>query len=53
MKFAILEIKMTLVKLIRNFEIISESDLSGEIEIREGTVRRIKNPLKLVFKSRV
>lgn len=56
MKFALLEVKMTLVKLLRNFEIHHSSNgcmaNKSKLEILEGQVRRIKDPLNLVFKKR-
>ena len=52
MKFATMEIKLVLFKLIRNFDISTEQDLSGSIKVQEGPIRRAKDDLKLIFKKR-
>jgi hypothetical protein len=57
MKFALLEIKLTLVKLIKDFSIEPSENTPSKDEYRkmfiEGfAVRRFKDHLKLVFKKR-
>ncbi len=53
MKFALIELKMSLVKLLLNYEIKPQSDnFPSELEYREGVVRIPKNGVHVVFKKR-
>lgn len=55
MRFALLEIKLTLAKILRNFNISSVENLSEAPKMIEGlmfSVRRLKDPLKLIFTKR-
>lgn len=58
MRFALLEIKLTIAKILKNFNISSVESFEKDDEapkIKEGlmfSVRRLKEPLKLVFTRR-
>nr|UOU03262.1 cytochrome P450 3045C9 [Brachionus rubens] len=53
MKFALIELKIALVKLILNFEFLPLKDQKNEIELEEGAVRYPKNGVKVLLKKRV
>nr|UOU03265.1 cytochrome P450 3045C6-3 [Brachionus rubens] len=50
MKFAMKELRMALVKLLSNFEILQSDET--KLEISELTVRAPKNHVKVIFKKR-
>ncbi len=51
MKFAIIELKIALTKLVLNFEFHLQ-DENSTIEIREGVVRQPKNGINVILKKR-
>ena len=53
MKFALLELKIGLVKLIQNFLIQATPNTPDELEYEEGLVRLPKNGIKVIFKKRI
>ncbi|RNA34346.1 cytochrome P450 3A29-like, partial [Brachionus plicatilis] len=52
MKFALIELKIALVKLIMNFEFLSLKSDINDLELEEGVVRYIKNGSKVFIKKR-
>nr|QEV83794.1 cytochrome P450 [Brachionus rotundiformis] len=52
MKFALLELKIALCKLLLNFEFLPAEGFPVELEVRETIVRRPKNGLKILLKKR-
>nr|QUF59379.1 cytochrome p450 CYP3045C2 [Brachionus angularis] len=53
MKFAIIEMKIALVKLLLNFELKKSSKTCLELDFNEGIVRQPKNGIDICFKKRV
>ena len=53
MKFAQLELKIGLVKLVQNFLIQATPNTPDELEFDEGSVRVPKNGVKVIFKKRI
>lgn len=51
-RFALLEIKMTLAYLLRNYDVEAPKDGLGELKFKEGIVRRPINGVKVVLKKR-
>lgn len=52
MKFALIEIKAVLCKLLLSYEFLPTNDFQGDIELVEVLVRRPKNGLKILLKRR-
>ena len=52
MKFALQEIKFSLVKLLKKFEIAPGPNMPDELEFSEGAVRVPKNGVPVIFKPR-
>ena len=52
MKFALIELKMALVKLLLNYEIIADGELPQSIEFKEAVVRVPKHEINVLFKKR-
>ena len=52
MKFANFELKMALVKLISNFEILKSEATPDFLEFTEGGIRRPKNGVSVLLKKR-
>ena len=52
MKFAIIELKMALVKLLTNYEIKPGAGLPDRLEYHEGIVRTPKDGINVVFVGR-
>ena len=53
MKFALIELKIALVKLIMNFEFLPKSYFKlNDIELIEGAVRSPKNGICVILKNR-
>jgi hypothetical protein len=52
MKFAMIELKMALVKLLQRFEINASENTPEKLEFIEGIVRSSKNPIRVIFKRR-
>jgi hypothetical protein len=53
MKFALIEMKLALVKLLLNFEILPTPGGSEKLEFIEGIVRGPKNGVNVILKKRV
>nr|QEV83809.1 cytochrome P450 [Brachionus rotundiformis] len=53
MKFALIELKIALCKLIVNFEFLESLDKTHKLEYEEGVVRFPKNGIKVLLKKRV
>ena len=53
MRFAILEIKLTLVKVLRKFNVYPSKSTPGKLRFAEGSVRRPMDGVKLLFKKRI
>ena len=53
MKFALMEIKITLCKLLLNYEFLPPTDFQEDIELIEVIVRRPKKGLKVLLKKRL
>jgi hypothetical protein len=52
MKFALVEMKLALVNLLRNFEILPSPNTPKTLELVEGIVRSPKNGVPVMFKKR-
>jgi hypothetical protein len=52
MKFALFEIKIAMVKILRQYEIIRSLNTPEKLEYVEGIVRSPKNPIPVIFKKR-
>jgi cytochrome P450 len=52
MKFALIELKIALVKLIMNFEILPSDNIPNELELIEGIIRKPKNGVVVRLKKR-
>lgn len=52
MKFALLEMKLAIVNLLINFEILPSANTPMKLELIEGLVRSPKNGVPVLFKSR-
>jgi hypothetical protein len=52
MKFALIELKMALVKLLLNYEIKPTENMPNDLEFREGVVRIPKEGVHVIFKKR-
>jgi hypothetical protein len=52
MKFALIELKIGLVKLLLKFEILPGKNTSSKLEYSEGTVRVPKNGINVILKKR-
>ena len=52
MKFALVEMKLALVKLLLNFEVHPSKNMPTNIEIIEGIVRAPKDGIKIILKRR-
>nr|QVK45584.1 cytochrome P450 [Brachionus paranguensis] len=53
MKFALIELKIALVKLIMSYEILPAANKFKELEFEEGVVRFPKNGVKIFLKKRI
>lgn len=52
MRFALLEIKLTLVKILKKFDVLPGKNFSSELEIKEGVTRRPRNGISVMFRKR-
>ena len=52
MRFALLELKLTLIKLLLRYDVIATENTEKLIEFEEGIVRRPKNGVKVLFRKR-
>jgi cytochrome P450 len=54
MKFALIEVKLSLVKLLSKFEIVKSEHTPTKLEFEEGpAIRRPKHGIPVIFKKRV
>jgi len=52
MKFALLEMKVCLAKLLKLYDIVAPGSGLAKLEVKEGAVRRPKNGVHVVVKKR-
>ena len=52
MRFALLEMKLTLVKLLMKYDVKSTSNTPSELSYVEGTVRRPKTKIPIILSKR-
>ena len=52
MRFAILEMKLTLIKLLPSYDVISETEMENPPVLVEGLLRKIKGGHNCEFKNR-
>ncbi len=52
MKFALIEIKMAIIKILKKFEIFACENTPDVLEFVEGVVRSPRQPVKVVFNER-
>ena len=52
MRFALIEMKLTLVKLLQKFNVKSTPNTPTQLSYVEGTVRRPKNGIPIVLEKR-
>jgi hypothetical protein len=52
MKFALIELKMAIVKLLLNYKIIPGAKFPTELCFREGIVRIPKEEINVIFEKR-
>ncbi len=53
MRFALLEVKLTLVKVLRKFNVIPSANTPNKLSFVEGVVRRPKNGISVTFNNRI
>lgn len=53
MKFALIELKIALVKLLQKYEIHPTENTPEKLDFLEGAVRQPKNGINVSFKKRV
>ena len=53
MKFALVELKIGLVKLVKNFEIFAGPNTPEKLDFDEGSVRVPKNGINAIFTKRI
>ena len=53
MKFALIELKIALVKLLKNFEVHPGPNTPNKLEYDEGSVRVPKDGINAIFKKRI
>ncbi len=52
MKFALIELKLALIRILKQFEVHASSNTPVKLDFVEGIVRSPKQPIKVVFKKR-
>lgn len=52
MKFAILEVKIALVRILMNFEILAGPNTPKQLDFVEGVVRKPKDGVNVIIKKR-
>ncbi len=52
MKFAIIEMKLAIIKIVQKFEVCKSENTPVELEFVEGFVRLPSQPVKVMFKER-
>jgi hypothetical protein len=52
MRFALLEIKLTLVKVLRKFNVCPSRNTPEKLRFTEGSVRRPMNGVHVLFEKR-
>ena len=52
MKFALVELKLALIKILQQFEIQPSPNTPKNLEYIEGLVRSPKQPIKVIFRER-
>jgi hypothetical protein len=52
MKFALIELKMAIVKLLLNYEIKKGPHFPHDLDFREGIVRIPKQEINVIYKKR-
>ena len=52
MKFALIEMKLALVKILQNFEILPSSNTPKQLDIVEGIVRQPVGGIPVILKKR-
>jgi cytochrome P450 len=52
MKFALMELKMALVKLIVNYEILPSKNTPESLKFRESPIRQAVNGVSVILKKR-
>ena len=52
MKFALVEIKIALVNILRQFQVLPSANTPEKLEFIEGIVRSPKHGIKVQFKKR-
>lgn len=53
MRFALLELKLTLAKLLLIYDVVATENTEKHMQYEEGIVRRPKNGVKVLFRKRV
>jgi hypothetical protein len=52
MRFAILEMKLTLAKVLSKFDVVASKNTLEKLIFTEGTVRRPENGIKIMIQKR-
>jgi len=52
MRFAVLEMKLCLTKILKKYDVFSTANTPKELKFIEGTVRRPINKIPIVLKKR-
>lgn len=53
MRFALIEVKITLAKILRQYDILASENTPTVLEFSEGVVRRPKHGIPILIKKRV
>jgi hypothetical protein len=56
MQFALLEIKLTLIKILKSYDVLPAFDVKNSLEVSEssiGEVRKFKHGITCIFKRRI
>ena len=52
MKFALVELKLALIKIIRSYEMLPAENAPDKLDFKEGFVRSPKQSINVIFKKR-
>jgi hypothetical protein len=53
MKFAMIELKLSLIKILKAYELLPTQNIPDKLDYIEGFVRLPNKPISVIFKKRV
>lgn len=53
MKFALIELKLALIKILKTYEMLPTPDTPDKLDYAEGFVRSAKQKISVIFKKRI